>query len=56
MNIGAAWRESRSFFEGQDGGIEVVSAQGVERSGERLIRGVFLFLSERGGGNQAERG
>lgn len=29
--------------------------QGVERFGQRFVRGVFRFLSQRGGGNQAKR-
>lgn len=55
MNIGAIRRESRGFLKERDGCVVVANPQGIERSCERFVRGVFLFLSQRGGGNQAER-
>ena len=32
-----------------------MGCQGIERFGQRFVRGVFRFLSQRGGGNQAKR-
>jgi len=57
MNIGAGRRQRRGLFEERDGCVVVASAQGVERCCERFICGIFLFLiflflSQRGGGNQ----
>jgi hypothetical protein len=55
VDIGAIRRESRGFFEEGDGRIVVASPQGIEGARERFVRGVVTVLSQRGGGNQAER-
>jgi len=55
VDIGAAWREGRGLSEVRDGGVVVVGCQSSERFGQRFVRGVFRFLSQRGGGNQAKR-
>jgi hypothetical protein len=56
VDIGATGRERRSFAEERDGCVIVVGAQGIEGFGKRFVRRVFSgVLSQRGGGNQAQR-
>jgi hypothetical protein len=54
-DIAAVRRERRGLFEKRDGGVVIVKPQGVEGFRKRFVGGVFNVLSERGGGNQAER-
>jgi hypothetical protein len=55
-DIGAAGGECGSAFEVRYRGVIVVPAQFVEGFGQRLPGGIVGFLSQRGGGNQAESG
>src|ERR1700733_7716338 len=56
MDIGPFRRQCRGFLEKRDGGVVVLKPQGIECFGQRFVCGVFLLLSQRGGGDQAERG
>jgi hypothetical protein len=54
-DVGPLGRKCRRFFEEGDRSVIVAGAQGVESLCERFIRGIFRFLSQRGGGDQAKR-
>jgi hypothetical protein len=55
VDIRALRRESRCLFEERDCCVVVASPQGVEGVRERFVREVLSVLSQRGGGNQAQR-
>jgi hypothetical protein len=54
-DIGAVRGEGCGLLEKRDGGVVVVNPQGIEGFRKGFVGGVFSVLSERGGGNQAER-
>jgi hypothetical protein len=56
VDIGAVGRKGGGFPEERNSRVIVVNPEGIECFCQRFVRGIVLFLSQRGGGNQAERG
>jgi hypothetical protein len=54
-DIGATGGAGYGLFEERDRSVVIARSQGIEGPGEGFVRGIFRFLSQRNGGNQAKR-
>ena len=55
MDVGPIRGKSRGLFEEGNGRVVIVRSQGIEGLCEGFVRGIFRFLSQRNGGDQAKR-